>query len=115
MEKKEKDGYYWVDGPWRKKPNSKKKKKRFKFKIKIKRKYAVRFFVLVGLTAFLLIALAIFILIGEQYNLIQFSLGPSLGGLSPLDTWLIIILCIFGPGIFLTLYLTLKLKIIDVD
>jgi len=83
--------------------------------MKIKRKYAVRFFVLLGLTALVLIFLAIFIVIGEQYNLIQFQIGPGLYGLSPLDTWLIIILCVFGPGVFLALYFTFKFKIIDVD
>lgn len=83
--------------------------------MKIKRKYAVRFLVLLGLTALVLIFLALFIVIGENYGLIQFTIGPGLYGLSPLDVWLIIILCVFGPGIFLALYLTFKFKIIDMD
>ena len=62
-----------------------------------------------------LIILALFIIIGEQYGLVEFVIGPELYGLSPLDIWLIIILAIFGPAIFISLYLTYKLKIIDID
>lgn len=110
MEKQESPGpdYYWVDGHWRKRPIKKKG-------MNMKKRSYVRFFVLVGLTTITLIFLSIFIVIGEQYNLIQFQVGPGLYGLSPLDTWLIIILCVFGPGIFLAFYFTFKFKIINVD
>ncbi len=70
---------------------------------------------LIGLTAIILICLALFIVIGEQLELITFTLGYRIGGLTPMDSWLIIILLVFAPGIFLSLFMLYRFKIIEVD
>jgi len=71
--------------------------------------------VIIGLTAVSLVILAIFIVIGEQLNFIQFYIGSGLLGLSPMDTWLIIILCIFSPVFFLSYYFLYRMKIVRVE
>ena len=70
---------------------------------------------LIGLTAIILTCLALFIVMGEQLELITFTLGYRIGSLSPMDSWLIVILSVFAPGIFLSLFMLYRFKIIEVD
>lgn len=74
----------------------------------------LNFITLIGLTSIILLALGGLIVLGEQLGFITLYVGPSIANMSPLDTWLIIILCIFGPGIFTSLYLLYKFKIVEV-
>lgn len=71
--------------------------------------------VIIGLTAVSLVILALFVILGEQLGLIQFYVGPSLGDLSPLDTWLIIILIVFTPIFLVSYYSLFRMKILRVE
>jgi len=71
--------------------------------------------VIIGLTAVSLVILALFIVLGERLGLIQFYVGSSLLGLSVLDTWLLIILCVFSPVFFLSYYFLYRMKIVRVE
>jgi len=81
---------------------------------KISKKFRNIIFI-VGLTAVSLVILALLIVLGEQLNLIQFYVGSGIAGLSPLDTWLIIILCIFAPVFFISYYFLFRMKVLRVD
>jgi hypothetical protein len=66
-------------------------------------------------TVIILLSLSVFIVIAEQFNLILFSLGPRLLGLSPLDTWLIISILIFAVPVYIIIYLLIEFKILEVQ
>lgn len=88
-------------------------KKKTKKKLKVK-KGVKDLFTLIGITSVSLIVLALFIVLGEQFEIIQFYVGDGLLGLSPLDIWLVIVLLIFAPAMFGSYYLLYKLKVVKI-
>lgn len=81
---------------------------------KQKKQEIKNFLILLGITFIFLGILSLFIIIGEYLGLIQLYVGNTIMGLNPLDIWLILVICIFGPAIFSSLYLLYKFKILDV-
>lgn len=71
--------------------------------------------VLVGITALALVLIALFIIWGEQSGLITVALGPGIMGLPPMDSWLIIILCVYAPGIFIAAFLLYRFKLLNLE
>jgi len=72
------------------------------------------FFTLIGFTSIALLFIGASISHAEQQGFIQIYLGYKLYGFSPLDSWLIVILIIFGLPIFALFTLIYWLKIIKI-
>jgi len=68
---------------------------------------------IIGLTGIFLLILCFFLFFGEKLGLIELRVGESILGLSPLDVWLIIILVVFAPAIFITLYLLNQYRLLE--
>jgi len=89
------------------------REKKKKYKKKVRKGFRKATFI-IGLTAISLLVLAAFILIGERFGIIQFYVGGSLLGLSPMDTWLVIILCVFAPVFIILFVLLYKMKLLKI-
>jgi len=82
--------------------------------MKVKKKWKVQF-LLIGLTASTLIVFAIFIIIAEQLEYVQFNLGFTIANLSPMDSWLIIAIFPFGLTFYLTYLFLYKLQFLELN
>jgi hypothetical protein len=80
-----------------------------------KRKRIIRTqLVLVGLTAVTLFVFALFVWIAEQMGILQFYVGFRLWEMSPLDTWLVVIVFPFGVFFYISYYLIYKFKVMPI-
>jgi hypothetical protein len=82
---------------------------------KAKRKRVIKTqLILIGLTAITLLIFAFYVWVAEQLGVLQFLVGFQLWNLSPLDTWLIIIVFPFGVFFYVTYYFIYKFKVMSV-
>jgi uncharacterized paraquat-inducible protein A len=84
------------------------------FKLWIQEGYKIHAFT-TFFTVIVLFILSLFIIIFEQFNFIQFYVGEALFGLSPLDTWLILSLFVFGLPVYLSIYFLINFKILEIQ
>lgn len=70
-------------------------------------------FMLLGITAFTLIIFAIFIVVAEQLDYVQFYTGFTIANLSPMDTWLVLAIFPFGITFYIIFYFLYKLKFLE--
>lgn len=82
---------------------------------KAKRKRVIKTqLILIGLTAITLLIFALYVWVAEQLGVLQFLVGFQLWNLSPLDTWLVIIVFPFGVFFYVTYYVIYKFKVMSV-
>ena len=90
-----------------------KEKRTHQKRMRKRRKLLIKQLALFGATSLTLLILALSIKLGELMGFIELYTGWAINGLSPLDTWLIIILFVFTPPVLLSYNLLLKYKIIE--
>lgn len=75
---------------------------------------AKKFLLIGGATGATMLFLALFVFVAERLGLMDVRVVVSISDWPPLDIWLIVILCVFTPPIYIMYYLIYKFKILEV-
>lgn len=70
--------------------------------------------ILIGLTAISLLIFALYVWVAEQLGILQFLVGVRLWNMSPLDTWLVIVVFPFGVFFYVAYWLIYKFKVMSI-